>query len=178
MGKAYYPLGQDNESLGCYSEAVDHYRSSVQLFDGTRALLQSEDAWKISFRDHLNEAYIALWRTLMKNGETVEALCAAEQGRAQTLMDVLKTRYGILPSGSVEPKEIISYLLNHISTTQIVFVAVDRNLISFWLLIKGKENVFEVKEIEHGSAASLIDTTLKKLAQVLVLNAKIVHWMK
>ena len=44
--------------------------------------------------------YGALWRTRLKNGDIEEALYAAEQGRAQSLIDLLKVQYGftMLPS--------------------------------------------------------------------------------
>ena len=121
--------------MGSLSETRDYYRSSVKIFDDIRALLQSEDKWKISFRDLHQCAYTSLWRTLVKTGETDEALCAAEQGRAQDLVDVLKEQYGVdsAPSASAEPKETITYILNNL-TTETVFVALDTNAISFWLL--------------------------------------------
>ena len=80
----------------------------MKLFEQSRALLQSEDAWKIGFRDLYQAAYAALWRTLLKNGETDEALFAAEQGRVQALMDILKEQYGIVvqPSTSLILKKL------------------------------------------------------------------------
>ena len=163
-GIACYSLGLDYERLSCFSQAKDYYRSSVKLFNDTRALLKSEDAWKISFRDHYQDAYTALWRSLLKNGEINEALGAAEQGRAQALMDILKEQYGIgeLPSMSVEPKEIIPYVLHKLSP-QTVFVALDKHIISIWLLRKGKEIHFKQKAIKHGSATLLMEATLKEI---------------
>ena len=101
----------------------------------------------------------------MKNGETDKALCAAKKGRAQALVDVLKEQYGVesLPSASGEPKEMISCMLNNL-TTQTVFVALDENTIMFWLLRKGKEIICKQKEIEYESCKSLIDATLEDSA--------------
>ena len=76
-------LGRDYELSGSLPEALDHYRSSVNVFDDMRALLQTEDVWKITFRNECKQAYAALWKTLVKLQKTDEALCAAEQGRAQ-----------------------------------------------------------------------------------------------
>ena len=84
-GRAYHSLGRAFESSGSISEALNYYRSSVKIFEQTRALLQSEDAWKIDFRDLYQVAYTALWKTLLKNGETEEALYAAEQRLHQFL---------------------------------------------------------------------------------------------
>ena len=161
-GSASYSLGQVFELAGSVCEACDYYRSSVKLFEQTRDLLQSEDAWKIGFRDLYQVAYTALWRTLLKNRETYEALCAADQGRAQALMDILKNQYGIVvqPSTTVEFEETISYLLRD-SSTQTVFLALDDDTVNFWLLSKGKEIKIKRKKIELGSATLLMETVLK-----------------
>ena len=167
-GVACCSLGLDYEATGSFSKALDYYRSSVKLFDYTRALLQTEDTWKISFHDRCQIAYTALWRVLLKAGETDEALCAAEKGRAKALMDVLKRQYGVdaLPSGTVEPKETISYILNELSM-QTVFLALDKsshiNKINFWVLRNGREVLSKQKEIEHGDASMLMEATLKEI---------------
>ena len=136
----------------------------MKLFEQTRALLQSEDAWKIGFRDLYQVAYTALWRTLLKNGETDEALIAAVQGRAQALMDILKKQYGIVvqPSTSIEPKETISYMLKD-SSIHTVFLALNEDTINLWLLSKGKKIHFKRKKIELGSATLLMEAVLKDI---------------
>ena len=160
-----HSLGHNYESVGSLSEALDYYRSSVKTFDDIRALLQLKDMWKISFRDLHQCAYTSLWSTLVKTGETDEALCTAEQGRAQALIDVLKEKYGVdsSPSTLPEPKETITYILKNV-TKETVFLALDTNAISFWLLRRGKEILFKQKEIEPNSCKSLIDATLRDIA--------------
>ena len=158
-GDACYSLGRAYEWSGSFSEALDCYQSSVKLFENTRALLQSEDSWKISFRDRHRDVYTALWRSLLKTGKTDEVLCAAQQGRAQALIEVLKEQYGedSLPSASAEPKEAINDLI----TTQTVFTALDEseNTISFWVLRKGEEVLFKQTKIEPGTATFLLEAT-------------------
>ena len=164
-GQAYYSLGLDYEISDSFSEALDCYQSSIRLLEKTRALLQSEDAWKISFRHLHRDAYTGLWRILLRNGETGEALCAAEQGRAQALKDILEREYGVdsLSSASNEPKETISYMLNNLSTS-IVFLALDMGvLMSFWVLRKGKEIASGLLVIKHGDATLLLENTLKEI---------------
>ena len=160
-----HSLGHNYEWVGSLSDALDNYRSSVKTFDDIRALLQSKDMWKISFRDLHQCAYTSLWRTLVKTGETGEALCTAEQGRAQALIDVLKEQYGVdsSPSALPKPKETITYILNNV-TKETVFLALDENAISFWLLRRGKEILFKQKEIEPDSCKLLIDATLRDIA--------------
>ena len=91
-------------------------------------------------------------------------MCAAEQGRAQALMDVLKIQYGVesISSPSAETKATISFVLNDLSA-QTVFVALDENMISFWVLQKGKEILYKLKKIELGDAELLMETTLKEI---------------
>ena len=159
-----HSLGHDYEWVGSLSEALDCYRSSVKTFDDMRALLQSKDMWKISFRNLHQCVYTSLWRTLVTTGETDEALCTAEQGRAQALIDVLKEKYGVdsSPSALPEPKETITYILNNL-TKETVFVALNENTISFWLLRRGKEILFKQKEVEPDSCKLLIDATLRNI---------------
>ena len=163
---ACFSVGYCYELSASFSEALDYYRSSVRFLNDTRNLLESEDAWKITFRDRHRCVYTALWRILVKTGKTDEALCAAEQGRAQALIDVLKTQYGMdLPSTpSLEPKETISYISNDF-TTQTVFLALDchRDIISFWFLAKGREIFFTRLKIIHGDPAFLVETALKEI---------------
>ena len=161
-------LGLDYEATASISEALDYYRSSIRLLDYTRTLLKSDDALKISFQEMYRGVYTALWRVLSKAGETDEALCAAEQGRAQALIDVLKRQYGVdsPPSGTAGPSETISYILNELST-QTVFVALagssHKDMISFWVLRNGREVLFKHKMIEHGYASMLMEATLKEI---------------
>ena len=164
-------LGLDFESLGCLPEALDYYRSSVKLYDITRARLLSEDAWKISFREVYRASYTALWRTLLSLQKVEEALFAAEQGRAQALMDALRAQYGfpIYPSASLEPEETISYFVRELST-QTVFLALGgrQNAINIWLLRNGNEIEFRKREIEGRSAHEdavtlLLDNALKEI---------------
>ena len=167
-GQAYCSLGLDYESSASLSEAIDCYQSSIRVLEKTRTLLQSEDAWKISFRDVHQTAYTALWRTLLKNGKPHEALCAAEQGRAQALMDMLKRQYVVdsKPSASDDPNEMISIMLKNL-TTQTVFLALEERVhkdsIHFWVLRKNREIMSMQKEIEPGDASMLMEATLKEI---------------
>ena len=66
----------------------------MKVYDCVRGL-QVEDNFKLSFRDMHQDAYTALCRTLVRLSKTDEALCAAEQGRAQALLDLMKLRFGL-----------------------------------------------------------------------------------
>ena len=162
-------LGNAYVNLGRFEEAKEWYRSSVDAFDIVRASLQSEDALKISFRDLHCNAYSGLWDSLLLLDLTDEALCAAERGRAQALVDVLKIQYGLgeLLSVAPEPKETISYISKEFST-QTVFLGLQGNIITFWAV--NKEKKFEVRQKEikgrrrpKDSITDLLETSLKEI---------------
>ena len=157
---ACYHIGVVHESFALLSKAVNYYRLSIRYFDETRRLLQSEDAWKISFRDKNGFAYTALWTALLKNGEVDEALYAAEQGRAQALADILKMQYGVDEKPTM--KITIPLIMKDLAS-QTVFTALERNTISFWLLREDIGIDFRQKKIENGSADSLMDSLFKQI---------------
>ncbi|XP_068696759.1 tetratricopeptide repeat protein 28-like [Montipora foliosa] len=160
QGIACYQMGRIHEFNDYLSKALNYYRLSIHYFDETRCLLQSEDAWKISFRDTKGFAYTALWTTLLKNAEVDEALYAAEQGRAQALADILKMQYSVDEKPTM--KETISLVMKD-QPSQTVFTALKGNTISFWLLREDIGINFTQKKIENGSADSLMKSTLKQI---------------
>lgn len=80
-GTSCYLLGRDFEILGSLPEALDYYQSSVKRFDTSRALLQTEDSWKIiSFRDLYRHVYTALWTTLLNLGKMTRCCVRPRKG--------------------------------------------------------------------------------------------------
>ncbi|XP_068707312.1 tetratricopeptide repeat protein 28-like [Montipora foliosa] len=161
-GIAWYSLGHDHELLGSLSNALSCYRSSIKHFDETRHNLKSEDELKVTFRDSYRVAYTALWRTLLKNGEIEEALYAAEKGRAQASSDILQDQYGIDSQSfsALAPNQTLIAALE-LLPSQAVFVALDENKITFWVLRKDSKISFRQNEIANGSADLLMETILK-----------------
>lgn len=162
-GGAYYVLGADYECSGSLSEALLCYRSSIRLYNNVRTGLQSNDVWKISFRNACQDAYTALWRTLVKLEKTEDALMAAEQGRAQALTDLTKRQYNLewLPSESFDPENSISETSSNIST-QTIFLSLESRSIHIWVLCKGKDVLFRQKEIhEHEDAAIFLERLMQ-----------------
>ena len=168
-GSAYFHLGAASFSLEKFQIAKEFLQSSVDVLNVVRASLKSEDGWKISFRDIHRHAYDFLWVTLLNLGLNDEALCAAERGRAQALVDGLKIQYGLsaLTSASLDSKETISYISNAFSA-QTVFLGHHNNFIIFWVI--NKENKFQLRYLEiHGRSAGkdsitvLLESTLKKI---------------
>ncbi|XP_068744009.1 tetratricopeptide repeat protein 28-like [Montipora capricornis] len=162
QAKACYCIGVVHEFLDSLMKALNYYRLSIHYFEETRRLLQSEDAWKISFRDTNGFAYTALWTALLKNGEVDEALYAAEQGRAQALADILKMKYGIDEKPTCTMKVTMSFVMNDLPS-QTVFTALKGNMISFWLLREDIGINFRQRKIKEGSACSLMKSTFKEI---------------
>ena len=163
-GLAFYGLGHDQELLGSLSDALSYYHLSIKHLDEARHNLKSEDEWKICFRDSHRVSYTALWRTLLKSGEIEEALYAAEKGRAQALVDILREQYGIYSQSfcPLTPKQTPSAALE-LLPSQAVFVALDNNKITFWVIRKNSEITFRQGEIVNGSADMLMETTMKQI---------------
>ena len=168
-GNAYSNLGNINQILGRVQKACECYQASVNIFDIVRASITREDALKISFRELYRAAYSSLWQSLLKLGRKDDALCATEAGRAQALVDSLKTQYGFTesPSASLEPKETISYISNKLST-KTIFLGHSCNKITFWVISKGSKVEIREKELEQGRAHEdavtvLLNTTLEEI---------------
>ena len=161
---ACYFLGYSFELSGSLREAIEYYRSSVNLYNGMRALLSSEDEWKISFRSLHQHVYTALWTTLLKIQDTDEALCTVEQGRAQALTDLLNFQYGfrVPPSGSFAHRETLSYFLRDLFQL-IVFVALEGDAINSWVFCKGNGVQFRQKRIDNIPAGENATTMLQNL---------------
>ena len=170
-GDAYCQLGACLFELGCWNEALFHFITSVEILDAIRASWISEDVLKISFRNRelCKQAYSCLWQVLVMLQLTDEALYAAEKGRAQALVDALKINYGLtsLSLKSNESEEELKIILKKISVST-VFVAVQKETISMWVLRKERKAIFRQADLKVESAhedyfAVLLDTTLKNI---------------
>ncbi|XP_068704865.1 G-protein-signaling modulator 2-like [Montipora foliosa] len=157
-GNACGNLGNAYGCLGNFRQAIEYIVLVIKHLDEARHNLKSEDEWKIRFRDSHRVSYTALWRTLLKSGEIEEALYAAEKGRAQALVDILREQYGIDSQSfcPLTPKQTPSAALELLHS-QAVFVALDNNKITFWVIRKDSEIRFRQGEIVNGSADMLME---------------------
>ena len=142
--RAKYELGRNFESLESLTEAAQNYRSSTELFEEIRAHLPRkknsffQDKWKINFFDAQQCVNTALCRTLLKLNKVSEALVAAENGRAQSLVDILRSRYGIGSFHSLSTTQaLMNNTFNWISTNTVV-LRLDDDKIYIWLLLPAK----------------------------------------
>ena len=150
VGLAYDGLGQCCELKRSLPTASENYQSSVKVFNEIRGLLQSEDQWKIGFRNECNIAYIGLWRCLLKQEKISEALAAAEEGRAQSLADLMTSQYGLKECQyKGKPLEEQEFgMLNH-TLSSTIFLAVDvvENKVNIWVISKEKPLLHQEKTL-------------------------------
>ena len=76
---------------------------------------------------------VFLWRIQLRQGKTLEALFTAEAGRAQALMDLMKSQYGVRKSVQLSSKQqmelMMSSISNHISCPML-FLAANSKLVN------------------------------------------------
>ena len=169
-GKAYSDLGQCFEMLKRLSRALENYQTSVKVFNQMRSLLQSQDKWKIGFRNECNYAYTGLCRVLLKQEKIGEALAAAEEGQAQSLADLMTSQYGFQSQteGKRLDKEEFGMLNNTSSST--IFLSLSENKINIWLLLKEKPVLHRQKALYHHFAENAAAETLQSLIQFAYEN--------
>ena len=145
QGNAYYSLGCIYEQIGDLPEALTCFQSSGELFKSVKARLQTKDEWKITFQDNCQIVYIALWRALLKQNKWIEALLATEEGRAQALMDLMRSQYGLqenIPESVLDEESILDVQCNTL------FLAFDENKLHCWLILKNSDVSYRAEEIE------------------------------
>lgn len=148
IARSLYSLGISFEGQGSLSRSLECYHSSVMMYNDIRASLKFKDEWKISYRDTLEFAYTSLWRLHLKQGEVVEALRFADQGRAQALRDLMDSKYvfGEEYYQSHSPEMSACYPPSCVPSNT-VFIAVDGKEIFFWVVQDGKDVQSRRKEI-------------------------------
>ncbi|CAH3193260.1 unnamed protein product, partial [Porites evermanni] len=167
-GAAYNSLGMFYGSL-YFLGAEEYYRSSVRMLEETRVLLQGKDEWKINFRDKHDSIYTNLRRLQLRQGKSLEALSTAEAGRAQALMDLMKSRYDVsksIWSSSEQDRELIMSN-SSLSSSPTLFLAEEekhdfKTSLSFWLILNGQQCQMMQKEI-NGNLTSLIYQTYENI---------------
>ena len=162
---SFQNMGIILESSGDLNEAVDYYQRSIKLLNKLR-VLQAKDELKVTFHNAYHGCYNNLWGTLLKLSKIEEALCAADQGRAQAMLDLIKLRYGsqLAVSGSAEAaKSGIPELVTDISGPTL-FVALHGNSVNLWVIGKDRNVQFTRKEVNYlfGDATDYLKSLRKK----------------
>ena len=173
-GRAYNNLGMVYHKLGDFNQAIEYHKQHLSIAKelGDRAGKgraynhEDKDELKVTFDNAYHRCYDSLWRTLLKLSKIDEALCIADQGRAQALLDLIKLRYGsqLAVSGSVEAaKSGISEMVTDISGSTL-FVALQGNAVNLWVIGKDRNVQFTKKEVKYllGDATDYLNCLRKK----------------
>ncbi|XP_022806139.1 tetratricopeptide repeat protein 28-like [Stylophora pistillata] len=143
-------LACSSERQGCLESALDYFVSSGKVFNELRASLLTHDAWKVSFRNVYQTAYKGTWRLLLRQGEDVKALLAAEEGRAQALGDLVDVKYNF---GQAYPRSNFGKRSDCLSLKNIssdaVFLAITGPYIASWVIRNGKVVGSRMKHVNN-----------------------------
>ena len=145
QGNAYYAFGNVYEQLANLPEAFNCFQSSVQIFKDVKACFQSKDDWKINFQDNCQCAYIGSWRVLVKQGKWIDGLLTAEEGRAQALMDLMTSQYGL--QGNIPEPDVQENGARNLQPNTL-FLSLDENTLHRWLLLENNEVLYRAEGIE------------------------------
>ena len=149
---AYGNLGNTHNSRGDHKEAIDCYQRSIATYNYIWYKLDCNDEWKVSFRNVHEAVYASLWRLLLKQGKTVEALFYAEQGRAQALIDLMELKYGLqAASAKSERVHVTTWDIFSCLSSNTVFIGIDRKEIIFWVSGEGQKVELRRKQINDDS---------------------------
>ena len=149
-GKACYAIGCCFESLGSLDEAERWLRLSKETFDNLRKSSHSNDKWVINIQDEYKLVIVALWRTLLKQKKTKDALLVAEEGRAQALVDLLKLT-SESDCSAIDHLDRLPSLLSSLSCVTL-FLAIEKKNITIWVL-NGNEVQVRQSKIDERSRA-------------------------
>ena len=145
-------LGRSLELQGSYCEAIDCFRSSLRKLSNLRNRLQFNDEWKVSFSHAHSSPYRSLSRLLLKQGNVIEALSIAEAARAQALKDLLRFKYNCSETEAGTPsteEKCEETRLTHFRSNMI-FMEVDLQDITFWVIQNGEVTVHKKKNDYYG----------------------------
>ena len=135
VARAFCGLACGLEGEGCLVRALDCYHMSVVLYNGIRAGLQMKDHLKIFYRNKNNTAYTGLWDIHLKQGEVVKALLVADEGRAQSLRDLLEVKYvSGAPYHHANSVKNPSFVSPSRVSSSTVFIAVSGPYVVFWVI--------------------------------------------
>ena len=167
LAAAYDSLARVFESLDRLPKAAEHYEASVTVYNDIRRLLKSEDEWKVNFRNQFQIAYAGLWRVLVKQGKIVEALFAAEDGRAQALTDLMESSF-CDGASKLEADDKDLAILRYIPTNT-VFQAVDchNDTINFWVLLEGEHVQYRQEKQDLSSLLNGAFQSLESLVRCI-----------
>ena len=160
--RGYENLANVLWSLGNYSKAEKCFKSCIELVEEMRVLLEGNDEWKISFRNE-RDCVSRLVRLQLQQRKILEALLTADRRRAEALVDLLESQYGVRKSICSQPKHQMELISNHISSPTL-FQMNDTQSVNIWILLKGgKLYDFVQQGVSSDDLTSMIYQTCKQI---------------
>ncbi|CAH3140042.1 unnamed protein product, partial [Porites lobata] len=160
--RGYENLANVLWSLGNYSKAEKCFKSCIELVEEMRVLLEGNDEWKISFRNE-RDCVSRLVRLQLQQRKILEALLTADRRRAEALVDLLESQYGVRKSICSQPKHQMKLISNHISSPTL-FQMNDTQSVNIWILLKGgKLYDFVQQGVSSDDLTSMIYQTCKQI---------------
>ena len=166
IGKTLNNLGVAFHYNGSLCQAVECHLHSIKTLNDVRRDLAFNDDWKVSLRHLHQNVYVNLWRLFLEQGKVVEALLAAEEGRAQALNDLMEFKYASKNTQAESCTEIKTNAdIYSDLPSNTVFISLWNQKVVFWVLQRGKDVQLRGKQIPDGQvdAEDFLDTTLKKI---------------
>ena len=161
----YYKLAHVLWSLGDFFTAEECFKSCIKLGEEMRVLLQGNDEWKIDFRNNRDwvSGLVRLQLQQRTKRKRQEALLTAEAGRAEALVDLLESQFGVRKSiRSLSKQQMELIISNHISSPTL-FLMGDTQSVNIWMLLKGgKQSDF----VQQGVSDDLTSMTYQTYKQI------------
>ncbi|CAH3171857.1 unnamed protein product [Porites evermanni] len=150
---------------GEYFKAEQCFKSSIELVKEMRVLLQGNDEWKISFRnkrDCVNDL-VRLQLQQRIERKTHEALFTAEAGRAEALVDLLESQYGVTKSIRSLSKQQMQLIISNRISSPTLFLMDDTQSVNIWMLLKGEKQWRFVQQEVSDDLTSMTYQTYKQI---------------
>ena len=167
IASSFYNLGICFESLGSYDEALDCYHHCVATFNDVRRRLEFNDEFKMSFRNLHQDAYVSLWRLLVRQGKFLAGLLSAEQARAQALKDLMELKYYPVKdqAGSGSPNGSTAHEILNCLPSNTVFIAIEEQEVIFWIYQQEHGLQLRRKQVSGDDASTFLQSLVQVTCQ-------------
>ena len=150
---------------GEYFKAEQCFKSSIELVKEMRVLLQENDEWKIAVRNERDCVNHLVRLQLQQRIErkTHEALFTAEAGRAEALVDLLESQYGVRKSIRSLSKQQMQLIISNRISSPTLFLMDDTQSVNIWMLLKGEKQWRFVQQEVSDDLTSMTYQTYKQI---------------
>ncbi|XP_073231621.1 tetratricopeptide repeat protein 28-like [Porites lutea] len=151
--------------LGDYFKAEQCFKSCIELVEEMTVLLQGNDEWKIAFRNERDcvSRLVRLQLQQRTERKTLEALLTAERGRAEALVDLLESQYGVRKSICSLSKQQTELIISKHISSPTLFLMNDTKSVNIWMLLKGGKQCGFVQQGVSNDLTSMTYQTYKQI---------------